>query len=1126
MLAAIVSLVAALAAPATVLEHEVDVTIDWRRQLTETVTVTIRVDDPAACAAGVFVPPGLDGASDGGAMVLEDVLVVPPDAQEGDTYQLSARRKGGRGAHSGVMRSAPDLPVLAASLKVTAPASQPLSVWADPGATPTYAISRRTRTVEMAWGGEETTPAAAWSTYANWQAASDDLSESIDGKLATKPELGRDVAADLEGLGVGGITERSFQRVVLDGGPPGSWAEARGAVEVSESRAGTAAERGVLLISLLRIAGFDAQPGLFRPAGGIDFPSTVPAPALLTRPMVVVKTKRGVVYVDPAAERASVPDRPASMLGATVWAPGQLPFTLPDMGIVDGRVTVTTSVTIAGDGSATWSSSVSSTGAATEYLRQLLAPLDDAGRDEALGRLVLQGRPGIERLQTQSSGVTRTDQPLTLTVSGFDNEALSAVGFGLRGTIAPTLAPALAGWLPSNLAIQETVSISPPPALTLLGSRTDASAFQPEAMVSRRYTRQGPKANLEVEVQRPYRQSTPALDKAARDALAQQATAGAELLLFTAASKATEKGLMASTDLTDSEKVVLAAQLWWSVGNERKARKILKKGMETTGFGDLLTGLSQVAQPGDLRPWEALLGLAEESPEQQVAVAEAMASAGLFRQAWLASAPQQRAADPAVALTALLLAERLQGPAPDAADEEAVAAWKEPSELLAEAAELAPGDPRVQIRQAEIALEAGETAKAQSIVDGLVDSGMAGGAAMALGALAAAQSGIPKDEVTERIEEAVRRDPTNPEVIGLVARAIAEVGAVEAGLAYALTAARIAGSDPQLWETASDRALLASDLGTAVYAAKLASDLDPESARRAKRLVELALLAVDRDAYDIGILRAGMEATPSWPPTLDSRMRDAPGEALLGLLDVAEEEVAAEPRLLSMRAQLRIDAGRLDEGARDGMYLASKYQWPEGWALAYAGTVGRQYSTVLQEALDTAAGAQATAQAVRMEVGLIAGSSDPLRDARNLEDSRAGALTKAAADPAAAARSIEGWPEGLTDPAAEPPSGYRENRVLGGVPGVVAHSNANAQVAVVRVATITGLLPPPLHQLYSVDPQPIERLEGGGQVVRLLGGVAPLYAAVAFDGEQEVYGLGFSAEAAKRALADAGVAGR
>jgi len=1123
MLVALISLVAALAAPATILEHDVEVRVDYRRQLTETITVTLRVDDPAACAAGVFVPPGLDGAADGAAMVLEDVLIVPPDVQEGDTFRLQAQHRGPRGFHSGVMRSAPDLPVESARLEVSVPTSQQLSVWADPGANPTYEISRRTRTVRMTWSGSEAMPAAAWSTYADWQGASDELSASLDGKMATKPELGRDVAADLEGLGVGGITERAFQRVQLDGGPPGTWADARSAVEVSEARSGTAAERGVLLIALLRIAGFDAQPGLFRPAGGVGFPSTVPAPALLTRPMVVVTTKRGIVYVDPAAERASVPDRPASMLGATVWAPGQLPFTLPDTGIVDGRVTVTTTVTVAGDGSAAWSSSVSSTGAATEYLRQLLAPLDDAGRGEALGRLVMQGRPGIERLQVSTSGVTRSDQPLTLTVSGFDKEALTTVGFGLRGVVAPTLAPAMAGWLPSNLAVDETVTIAPPPALTLLGSRTAPSAFQPEAMVSRLYSRNGPKANLQIDVQRPYRQSTPAQDKAARDFLATQASQGTELLLFTAASKATEKGLMASPELSDAEKVVLAAQLWWSVGNERKALKTLKKGMVSTGFDALLAGLADVAQPGDDRPWDALLELAEENPAQQVAVAVAMEEAGLYRRAWLASGPHQGASDPQVALTALLLAERLQGPPPDASDEEAAALWTQPADLLARAAELAPEDPRVRIRLAELALEGGETAKAQSIVDELVDSGTGGGAAIALGALASAQSGIPKDEVTSKIEEAVRKDPTNPEVIGLAARATAEVGAVEEGLAYSLTAARIGGNDPQLWEDASERALAASDLGTAVYAMEVASDLDPDNARRARRLADLARLALDKSAYETGMARAGREIAGEWPPSLDARMRDAPADALLGLLDVAEEEVAAEPRLLAMRAQLRIDAGRLDEGARDGMYLAGKFAWPEGWALAYAGTVGRQYSSALQRALDDAANNQSTAQAVRMEVGLIAGSSDPLRDARTLGDARANTLLSAVSDPAAAAAATEGWPEGLSDPSAAAPGGYRTNRALGSAEGVVAHSNANGQVAVVRVGTITGLLPPPLSQLYSVDPQPIERLSNGGQVVRLVGGVAPLYAAIAFDGEQEVYGLGFSAQAAKRALSDAGL---
>lgn len=1118
----LMTLSALAAAPATIVEHRVDVSIDSRRQLTETVQVTVRVDDPAACAAGVFVPPGLDGASSGGALVLEDLLVVPPDAVVGSVYTLKASRRGPRGSHSGVVRAAPDLPVEQATLTVSAPSYLPLTVWADPGATPTYAFSRRSRNVTMQWG-EGSSPRAAWSTYPDWAAASKEVEDAVVGKLATKSALGRDVATDLEGLGVSGITERAFDRVALEGGPPGTWADARGALEVSKSRSGTAAERGVLLLSLLEIAGFEAKPALFRPAdAGEGFPATVPAPALLTRPMVVVETSKGQVLVDPAADRASVPDRPASLLGATVWIPGQLPFALPDLGVVDGRVTILTDVTIAGDGSATWHASVGSTGAATEYLRELLAPLDEAGRSDAVGRLVGLGRPGMDRLQVKTSGVGGTDQPLKITVSGFDQQAMKVVDYGLIGTIAPTMAAGLAEWLPPNVQVTESMSIAPPPALTILGSSTDPSAFQPEALVSRHYRREGPRALLEVEVQRPYRDATPAQDSAARAFLGEQAPKGVEMLLFTAPSKATVNGLMASTMLTDAEKVILTAQLWWSAGNDKKAAKALKKGVARVGFASVLEGVSKRAQPGDLRPWSAMLELAGEEDTLRMAVASQMAKKGLFREAWLASAPLQKSTDASVSLSALLLAERIQGPKPGADDGEATGLWREPDALLADASAVAPTDARVLFRQAQRALEAGETTKAETILDGIQKSGEGSGAAAALGALAAAQSGIPRDEVVARIDEAVLMAPTDPEVIALAGLATAAVGAHHEALAFALTAARIAGDDPLMWDAAADRALAASDLGTAVYSARRASDLDATSVPRAKRLSALAQLLVDKEAYEVGLKRSGAQAEGAWPPTLDHRMRDAPPEALLGLLDVAEDEVAAEPRLLAMRAQMRIDMGRLDEGARDGLYLADRYAWPEGWALAYAGTAGRQYSSVLQDRLNDAANSQATAQATRMEVGLITGASDPLRDARELgDDLRATALRDAVADPKAAAAGVEGWPADLPTPSSSPPKGYRVNRALGASAGVVAYSNADAGLAVMRLGGITGLLPAPLHQLYSMNPQPLERLDGGGQVVRLDGGVIPLYAAIAFDGAEEVYGLGFSAEAAKRALRDA-----
>jgi hypothetical protein len=1120
------------AAPATVLSHEVSVTIDGGRRLTEKVVWTVRVDDPAACAAGLIAPAGLDGAVDGGAMVLEDVLVVPPDAAAGDTFTLSATRKGGRGSHSGWLQSAPDLPVEQASLTVSAPGWVPLTVWADPGATPDYDIRSSRRTVTMTWrdveAGERSR--AAWSTFADWEEAAGATVASIDRRMASKNDLGREVAGDIEGLGVGGIVERAFDRVQLEPGPTGTWADALSAEEASEAKRGRAVDRAMLLLSLLRIAGMKATPGLFRPSTEEAFPVTVPAPSLLPRPMVVVHTDEGLIYVDPSAERAAVPARPASMLGATVWVPGQMPLALPERGIVDGAATVSTSVNVSGDGSATWSATIHSTGAATEYLRDLLAPLDEDEQREALLRLVKQSRPDTDRLEVKVSGDRRTRHELRITLSGFDEGALEQVGYGLRGQIAPTLAPALAAWLPPRVLVREQVSITPPSTVTILASRLAPSAFSPEAMVSRSYGREGPRAVIGAEVQRPYRVTSPAVDAAAAEFLEDQAVEGVELLLFTPASKATLLGIRDSPQLDEAEKAVLTAQLWWSEGNEKKATKALKKAVATVGFEQLLDGVVYFAQPGDLRPFEAMATVADDDAHQLLMVAEGLEAAGELREAWLAAVALHEAPDADVRVRSLLMAERLQPVDKPTGDPEGEAAWRSQAELINAAAIAAtelPGgaennDPRLLFRQAELALEEGKAGTAEGYLDEIEALGQGGPRVDVMRAVASAKAGLPRDEVTEQIESAVRQAPADPEVIAFAARATAEVGALEEAMAYALTAARIANDRPALWHAASERALSAADLATAAYAARRASDLEPADLARARWLRTLGILLADRELAELGGERAGEPLTGEWPPTLDERMAIAPAEALLALLDTAEQEVMAEPRMLAMRAQMRIDAGQLDAGARDGMALAQAYAWKEGWALAFAGTAGRQYSTVLRQELDKAASDQLLAQAVRMEYGLVTGHSDPLRDARSLDDDpRAQALLSVVSRPSESTSDIEGWPAEVPDPGYAPPKGYRVNKALSAVSGVRAYSSDDAATGILRVGAITGLLPPPLHQLYTVDPQPIERLANGGQVVRLDGGVMPLYAAVAFDGEHEVYGLGFSVEAAKLALADA-----
>ena len=62
---------------------------------------------------------------------------------------------------------------------------------------------------------------------------------------------------------------------------------------------------------------------------------------------------------------------------------------------------------------------------------------------------------------------------------------------------------------------------------------------------------------------------------------------------------------------------------------------------------------------------------------------------------------------------------------------------------------------------------------------------------------------------------------------------------------------------------------------------------------------------------------------------------------VLALLTAREAEVVAEPKWLAIRAQLHLDAGQLDAAARDGLLLWSRYDRPDGMALAFAATAGR-----------------------------------------------------------------------------------------------------------------------------------------------------------------------------------------
>ncbi len=1117
--------------PATVLDHRVEVRIDTSQRLTESVTWVVRIDDPAACAAGLLTPPGLAGASDSGAMVLEDVLVIPGDTPASTTFTLTSTQRLPRGGHSGEMVSAPDLPVQGASLSVVAPARTPLTVWADPKAVPEHTVGR-SRQVTMSWsdlaaGG---TLEATWSTFTDWNDAADDLEQVVADKLADKNSLGRDLAADIEGVGVAGVLERTWQHVSWDEGHWGTWRDARGASEVATARSGSAAERGVVLLSMLQVAGLTAHPGYLRPATEVgEFPITVPSPALLQRPVVVVDRPDGMVIIDPAAERTAVPDRPASTLGATLWTPGSLPIRLVEPGLADGSVHVHTSLSISGDGSATWSAVVQANGAAREHLRNLLAPLDERGRTEAMARLVRQARPDT-RIAVDMSGTESPARPLKITISGSDPSALSTVAYGLRGRIAPTVAPALGAWLPSNLVITESLAISGPPQLTILGSSVEGSDYTPAALVRRTFSRQGPRGVLDTEVQRPYRRSSPATDARASEFLGEQAGLGVELLLFATTDRKIIKAVRGAESLEPAERAVLEAQIGWAEGLDRRARKALVRAVDIVGFEPLVAGLERFAQPDDLRPWRALSDLATEraNPGWRMAVVDGLDRSGHVRPAWLTAATLRDSTDPDVRLRALMIMERLQGPRPDPErDPDAAEAWDQPLGLLMDARAAAeelgqPDDPRVTLRLAERALEERDLARAEAQLEAIAEQ-ESSVRVQAMLALAAALGGTPIDAALDRVDTVVESDAGDAAALSTAASALERVGAGSEAAELAVAAARLQADDPELWGRASDLALSSGQLVTAMHAARQASDLDPASVARSQHWALLATLARDRDSHESAATRAQLPpAGTDWPPTFSARQASAPPEALLALMQHDDSAVEADPNLLAMRSQLRIDHGLLDRAARDGMLLSTRHKDPRGAALTFAATAGRLVSTQATASLDKAVADEVTARTARMEYRLVTGAPDPLSDARALaDDPRAKALVHTRDDPADAASGVPGWPADLPDPGRLRVPGFATNRTLSAPPGVQAVSNPAAATAVVVVGAATGLLPAPLGLMYTAQPQPIEQLDDGGQVLRLRGGVVPLFAAVTVHEGRDVYGIGFTAASAARALQEA-----
>ncbi len=1120
--------------PARVEAHDLTVVVDGSGRLSTTQTWRVHVDRPAGASAGLPAPAGLDGATSGGATVFDDLLILPQSAAPGAVYTLAASARGRRGPGSGVFESAPDLPLTVSTVRVQAPPWIPATVWFDPAGAPQFERTRSARAVEVRWEQlDGATPAAlVWTTWKSWEEAGEALSALVAPKLADKRGLGRGIAQDIDGISVAEIVSRINRIVTVYPDDHGTWDTARPAAQVLAEGRGTSAERGVAMLSMLRAAGYDARPALFRPPGPGGAPLVVPAPAQLTRPAVAVISPKRVLWVDLSSAYTALPDLPAAMIGGVAWVPGSLPLPLGAEGPMDGLVTLNAQLRLGTDGEVSWTAQVSATGTGREWLRARLAPLSDEARVDALRRIVSHGRPALSRFSVTVTGLEDPQRPLRITLQGHETSVVDALGAGATAQIATLAAPGLAAWLPPRILVHEELSIEPPPGLQPIATVPSAPAFHPEVLLTQVIRRDSGRIVLTTEAMRPDRNDTPARATEAARFLEAHATDGPRIAWFALPTPPQARVLASDPRLgTVAERAALEALWWLSAADVTRARNALIKALKSESPVAVARALRDRTPPDQAGPWRSLYE-AGKSPAVRIEAVEGLLAAGATREAWLGAAALSADPDPALRVRALGVMYRAQPEQrPDErSDRPGHAAWAPRQDLLTRAQEAAAATGRdasflaapIVITRARRDLDHDRTEEALALLEGL-DPRDRDPVAEVLIARARVRLGVPSQDLAASIRASVQAAPFDARLLGEAARAMADVGLPDEALKFGLAAARLAGTDAALWAATARYAISHGDLVTATYAARRASDLAPADPQHGEALREIATWAGDAESAALGAARVPGGGKERPAANLDAILEHTPPEALLAVLQHHEDEVLASARWLAMRAQLRLDAGALDAAARDGVLLATRHGDPRGTGLAFAATAGRLWTSSGLDALASAVH-DPTVRGLRMEYALITLDGDPLLDARALasDDPRAEALLRAAKEPAALAADVPGWPADLRDPEVAGPKGWMRNALLGAPDGVVAWSHPDQAAAVLFVDAPDNVLPPPLASLWTPRDRDEATLPDGGRLVRLDGGTLPLFAASQPLEGRRVWAVGFTPEAARRALALAG----
>jgi tetratricopeptide (TPR) repeat protein len=702
-----------------------------------------------------------------------------------------------------------------------------------------------------------------------------------------------------------------------------------------------------------------------------------------------------------------------------------------------------------------------------------------------MARLIRLARPDLESITVEMSAVERSSKKLQISISAIQRKAMTPVANGLRGEVRAVLAPALAAWLPTDVRIEETLTLSSPGDLDVLAIGPQGSAFHSAAQVSRGVTHDNRLSTFETQIHHTRRDLSAAQVSSVKNFFEKESATGHTVFLFPKDAKSTAKALEADPSIEPLDRFTLEMLLMVSNRDFENVAKHFKSSVRRLPLDTLFANADRFERTDLDDLWPYVLSLPKRDSEV-LGLAQLLDRRGLSDLARQTAMQLHEKSAPAIRLEALLLIERLTQAAPNEKDKPSQALG--PLELLEQARAIDSTDIRIALRQAHHAIERGEGEAALSILnahEGIPQHALG----MALRARAMAMTNQPLQQIALTLERARSLAPSDASVAHEAAQTTRLLGDLPATAQHLMDSARIRNDDADLWAQAGEASLLAGNLMEGLACYRLASDLQTDNAEAAQHLLLVATWAGDEGVARIAKerLQDFSESMDVWPIPLADLLPSVSSEHRMALLRIRNEETTQSVVLLEERARLFLKAGQYEETIRDASILEYDYGLQVGRTLAFVATLGLHRNDQRVALLDAVAQSDPEAALTRLELGLLRGDAEVGTLAIQQSHPNAMALREELESSQEAGEPIEGLPT--------PPSSFVENAWISTSQGVHAWSHPALAIAVL-VWKGEAALPATIDALFDMPSQDLDLLPDGTRIVALEGSMLPIHAAI------------------------------